>query len=181
MFELAYNRERLHRELHSYLAKNNNMTGVKVLSILIREPGTPMDVIELTLRLEYTTPNIEPLVALLGSAFPDVPASDHKAICQYRQRIKQLIEQKARRITEDENADCADLDWEIDWLTKELRTVTRPGGGIKKLNPDKKKALDRYRIAVKRLLEKAKVENPPVYELIRKSLVCGKAFIWKDI
>jgi hypothetical protein len=181
MYRRIFNPSAKHGELRRYLYQNQDMVGARVLSILIGEPDTPFDVLDLTLRLEFGNPNIKTLTALLGSAFNDIPAIDDTARRQYQRRIVQLTEQKARRLADFPASDTADIDGEIAWLTRELRASTAPNGKIKNLNPDKKKAYDRYQKAVQRLLDNAQRNNPYVYHLIKKNLVLGKAFVWKDL
>jgi hypothetical protein len=180
MFNSLYMPSDSHPELREFLAQNMDFTGAKLLSILINEPNTPIDVMELALRIDHDQPEKLPFLALLASAYADIPYIDSIAVCQYRKRLAQLIESKERLQASDPTADCSELDYEMNFLARELRTSTTPRGTIKNLNPDKKKALDRFRVAVKRLLERAEPVNPQLCALIRKSLVYGKAMLWKE-
>ncbi|MBW6513235.1 MAG: hypothetical protein K0B87_00545 [Candidatus Syntrophosphaera sp.] len=180
MYERIQNKRYLYRELEQFMDKYASMKGVRVLRILLREPNTPIDVIDLTLRLRFANPRQKVVEKFKAAAFPDIPMADGKALGQYKNRMNQLIARKARRLAEEEGADCSDLDWEIGWLKRELRNITKPNGDIKNINPDKKKAYMSYRNAMVRLLNKAREENPAVWDLVRRSLVCGKTFIWLD-
>lgn len=165
--------------LRGFLARHKDLIGARLLAILIREPDTPIDVLELALRLDHAQPEKRAYLALLASAYADIPALDQLAVCQYRQRLARLLELKERRLQSDPAADTAELDWELNFLARELRAATTPTGAIKNLNPDKKKALDRFRIALKRLLAIAETENPALAHFIRRHLRCGKAFVWQ--
>lgn len=180
MYERIQFKRYLYRELEQFMDKYASLKGVRVLRILLRQPNTPIDVIDLTLRLEFQDPIPQVAEKFKAAAFPDIPMTDGKALTQYKNRMNQLIGQKARRLAEDEGADCSDLDWEIGWLERELRESCKPNGDIKNINTDKKKAYMSYRNALVRLLNKAREENPSVYDLVRRSLVCGKTFTWKD-
>ncbi len=180
MFSLSRTTPDLNTELREFLSRHKGMTGAKLLCILIREPNTPIDVLELALRLDHQAPEQRAFLALLASAYADIPALDQLAVCQYRQRLAQLLELKERLLQSNPAAATAELDWELNFLARELRKATTSRGAIKNLNPDKKKALDRFRIALKRLLAEAETENPPLAQFIRRHLRCGKAFVWRS-
>ncbi|MDZ4181986.1 MAG: hypothetical protein U1B83_03835 [Candidatus Cloacimonadaceae bacterium] len=174
-------------KLNEFLDSHPDMLGSKILKLLINESGKAIDVIDLTLRLEFAVPDETALLALLQTAHGEIPMVDSTAIRQYKARLKKLIQMKADRLAfeaaNDESAldpipPMHDLDWEIDFLTRELRRVAKPSGYPKNFPADKEKAYHRYFIAISRLLEKAKAENPPVYDLVKRALHMGKAFQW---
>ncbi len=179
MFAPTGNTADMSSVLREFLARHSRMSGARLLDMLIHEPNTPIDVLELALRLDHQAPEQLPFLALLASAYADIPALDRLAVCQYRQRLAQLLELKERLLLENPDTDTTELDWELNFLARELRWATTSRGAIKNLNPDKKKALDRFRIAVKRLLAAAETENPALARYIRRHLRCGKAFVWR--
>lgn len=161
-------------ELEDFLREHCELVGAKLLKILISEPNTPLDAIELSLRYQTGKPELKGLLCLLDQAFPPIPLSDSKAINAYKKRIRQLI-----AIKSETGLDPA-LEEELSFITRELRRVTTPQGCVKQRFPEKERAYKRFYIALKRVLEIARKENPPVYDLVRRNLSCGLAFKWRD-
>jgi hypothetical protein len=69
----------------------------------------------------------------------------------------------------------------IDWLKKELRAITTPGGAIKNQYPELKKAYASYKMAVNRLLKRAEKQGEAqLARHIRRHLKTGLRFTWND-
>lgn len=165
------------KQLREFLARHSSLAGAKILSLLINEPNLPHDALELSLRLQFGSPEPSAFLALLSNAWSDVPACDAQALREYRQRLRQLEKLKAQASSE--NHDCSDLDWETAFLRLEIRRATRPRGGIKNLHPEKKRAYDSLQHALQRLL--AKLDDPALARYVRQHLRTGLAFIWIEI
>ena len=166
----------LQNGLADLLAKHRRTTGAKALKVLLAKPGTVFDAIELSLAMDWGLNKTEPLIDLLYSAYSHIPVCDAQALSEYRQRLSQLDNLKAHRLAGDPAADCSELDWEAAFLRAEIRNATKPRGGIKNFRSDKKRAYNRLRLALTRLLKR--VEDPLLHSYIRQNLCTGLGFVW---
>lgn len=176
IIDLPIPSDSLQNGLADLLAKHHRTTGAKALKVLLAKPGTVFDAIELSLAVDWGLVNSEPLIGLLYGSYSHIPVCDARALSEYRQRLGQLDNLKALRLATGHAADCSELDWEAAFLRAEIRNATKPRGGIKNIHTDKKRAYNRLRLALTRLLKR--VDDPFLRSYIRRNLCTGLGFVW---
>jgi hypothetical protein len=108
---------------------------------------------------------------------------DRKTIREVYARLNKLIAMKAE-ILNAEKQDAVkldDIDQEISALKKYLGEVLRPGGAIRSVHPEEKRASQRVSVAISRLLKKAEKDHPEAVAIIRQNLRMGKSFRFNEL
>ena len=172
MYKVTSRTPDIHARALSFLYQNRKMTGARVILALIVKPGTKVELMELCRRMYHPQVSAEYVAKLNRGAFIPIPLADKKTVAVYLERIRILTERKVP------GEDSAELDWEIDWLNRELRRVCRPGKGIKAEAPELKRAYTALRMGVNRLLRKAEAQDKELYLYIRSHLKTGYSFTW---
>lgn len=156
----------------SFLQEFRAFTGARLLLLLLEQPGLPLGVMELSRRLYRPDLSQAKMEQLTQSSFRPVPVADKKAQGMYIQRCKALI---ARKASGDQDPR---LDWELNWLRRELRAITRPRGGIKYSHPELDRAYHAFQAALWRLRVKALACDPEIFDYLRSHLRTGLNFLW---
>ncbi len=162
--------QELHDRLIAFLLANSGRTGAKVLGVLHRNPDRYYSVIEIACRVYHYDLSPLALEAIAKNAFRGIPSSDEYARKQYLTRLQEL---NRRRCSGEAN-----LDWEIDWLKKELRRITKPNGAIKNEYPEMMKAYHCFKMALNRLIARANTRDPDLADYIRSHLKTGLWCCW---
>jgi len=154
----------------SFLRRHSHTLGGQIISLLREHPGQTFILPELS-RLIHGHAGLE---ELSKTAFRPIPLADKKAQAQYIERCRKLIAQKAA------GARDPDIDWELDFLTRELRRITRPRGGIKSQIPELDRAYHNLYTCVWKLLRKARRDEPEVHAHLKAHLRYGANFCWLE-
>ncbi len=164
--------QELQNRLTAFLADHAHRTGARVLGVLLRRPNRPYSVIDIAFRIYKYNRSPWELEAIAKNAFHPIPMSDKRAQGQYIERLKLL---RARKQAGDNRGD-----WEIEFLRKELRRITRPDGAIKNENPELKKVYYCFKMALNRLIARAQTRDPELADYIRGHLKTGIWCCWRS-
>ena len=157
--------------LKLFLWENRKLTGAKVLLALLASPEKSLHVFDLACLINQPNLDSGSLEAISKCAFTPIPTADAQALNQYRIRLQELQNRPPH----------PQATWEIDWLKKELRAITTPGGAIKNQYPELKKAYASYKMAVNRLLKRAEKQGEAqLARHIRRHLKTGLCFSWNE-
>lgn len=163
--------QELHSLLLQFLSDHRQRTGAKVLMALLANPGISLTVIEIAFRIYKYDRSPWELEAIAKNAFHPIPFADRHAQAVYIERLKLL---RARKKAGNER-----VDWEIDWLKKELRRITTPTGAIKNEYPEMKKAYHCFKMALNRLIARAeRQDQAELADYIRAHLKTGIWCCW---
>lgn len=172
MYKVTSRTPDVHARALNFLYQNRKMTGARVIIALIVKPGMNVELMELCRRMYYPHVAAEYVAKLSRGAFIPIPLADKKTVAVYLERIRVLTELKVP------GTEQLDLDWELDWLERELRRVCRPGKGIRAEAPELKRAYAALRMGVNRLLRKAEASDKELYLYMRSHLKTGYSFTW---
>jgi hypothetical protein len=176
VIDLIYPNQNIKTSLSVFLAQHADTVGARTLMVLISSPGKLYDVLELSFAVDWGKANHDVLIDLLYNAYPAIPVCDAQALNAYKARLTKLDQLRAKRLETDPAADCTELDWETAFLKAEIRNATKPRGGIKNFRQTKKRAYNRLRLALTRLLRR--VDDPFLYGYIQHNLKTGLGFVW---
>lgn len=182
-------------EIQKMLQAYPNLEGAKALSILLFHSGQEIDCIKLNFMAnppdfsqiqrmiqdilgEQSLPSAKTNLPNPFNCLSPIMLCDRKTIRDVYKRLNQLIAIKASIL-------CAPLPYpaklqsteeEICALKKYLGEVLRPGGKIRCLQPEEKRASQRISVAIRRFLQKAEKEYPLAVRIIRQNLSMGNSF-----
>lgn len=154
----------LHRHSHSH--------GARIIAVLRSSPRraySPQELLCLS-RGDFPTPGQLNALDLLP-----IPLADKRAQAQYLRRRDQL---RARIATGNNSPDLA---WELDFLEKELKRITIPGGGIKNASPECDKAYHNLMTRLWRLFRAAQAEDPEIRAWLKTRVKTGRLFAWVEV
>ncbi len=192
----------LSKTISKLLSEYSSTEGAKALAVLIEHSGHEIDCIQLNHLMSppdfclieriikdvvdddakhTSSPNLQ-----MPNPFKNlghIMLCDRKTIRDVYARLNKLIAMKAE-ILNTEKPDAAKLDiidQEISALKKYLGEVLRPGGAIRSIHPEEKRASQRVSVAISRLLKKAEKEHPEAVAIIRQNLRMGKSFRFNEV
>jgi hypothetical protein len=163
-----------------FLEDSCEMWGVRIIRALMKMPDQPVHCNALSILIEPADANLlspDALNFLLQNQ-EKIPLTDEKALHEVRQELSRLTAIKAEKRHQD--LDFSAQKREIEQLNKYLRECTRPNGDIKAFYSTEQKEYQRHRIAVKRMLDKAKRKCPTAYRYIKAHLQTGVNFFWSS-
>lgn len=155
----------------AFLTASSRMLGAKLIALLRSQPGHPVPLPELC-RCIYLQDEVVEEHSPLQIA--PIPLADKRAQAEYLQRAQVLRTRLASGATD------PDLNWELEWLSAELRRITRPRGAIKYIHPEQSKAYHTFYTAIWKLLRKARKTDPDISRFLRSHLRTGKSFVWYE-
>ena len=164
--------QELHDQLTAFLLDHSSRTGAKVLGVLIRRPNRALSVIDIAFRVYHYDLSPLTLEAIAKNAFRGIPTSDAYARKQFLERRNLLLRRRAAGET--------NLDWEIGFLNKELRRITKANGEIRHEYPELRKAYHCFKMALNRLTDRANTRDQELAAYIRAHLRTGIYCIWWD-
>lgn len=186
-----------HERLSALLATKPRWVGSRALAILLAHPGIRYSALELSLLADglplpraALLPQRELRSGLQSAAsepgweteiWSPLPYCDRQALRDYQGRLAQLARLRELRLAQDPAADTAELDWERDFLLREIRRNTLPRGGIKRTSPERKRAYRRLRIALNRLLAWLARADPGLALWAEAKLSTDRGFAWHGI
>jgi hypothetical protein len=162
----------------AFLQKHKDRWGVKIVSVLQNYPDEPVHVLQLSHMIEppaYQGLSPEQVDQLIFKA-DDIPMTDRTTLRQANRELNRQIKIKEAR--QKAGLPCDDQDFIIAWLIAYHKGTTRPNGTIKPFRGNAEKEYQRHQAAVRRLLDKAKIECPEAWGYITTHLKMGIYFAW---
>jgi len=166
--------------ISGFFEDNCEMWGVRITQALMKMPDQPVHCNALSHLLEPADANLlgpDGLDFLLQNQ-EKIPLTDEKALKEVKKELTRLTAIKGKKLQR--NLDCSAQNREIELLKKYIRECTRPNGVIKAFYSTEQKEYQRHRIAVKRMLDKAKRDCPAAYHYVKAHLQTGVNFFWSS-
>lgn len=137
-----------------------DLVGLRHLAVLLRRPGSDVDVAELARSEPLARPGAQAVL-------------DRAAVTAYRRRALELVEELRRARRREDHALIARLEAEAAAVESELRASTALGGATRSFTDDGERARTAVRKAIVRAIDELEVVHPDAARHLRAAVSTG--------
>jgi hypothetical protein len=165
-----------------FLENNRDLWGARVICVIRTMPDTKIHCIDLSHLLEppeYISKTSPTNMDSLLKSQATIPRIDDRALREIDKEIKRLTALKIKWIST--GKDIKELEIELTKLKAYRLENTQPNGRIRNFNTQSTQTYQRFKKAIKRLMDKALQECPDAYHYLKAHLQTGIYFFWSSV